>query len=227
MILVSGLGIAAGWSDKPDTCLVSLYACFVMAILAVQIGAAVVLLQYSGTLVIQNSLISADLTSTASIEINNGVLSAYTACCSGCPLIGGVPYCNNAAPFFANITTSNCANQTNTVCQLVPPCSLSQNDTCYQYPPSTVIPPPANLIPAIKIDKTLCTILSKVSVNGTLIAGPSDTGACGGGDPAKFQQDVNKYFSDSFYWVAIGFCVIAGIQALVILISLSIMICKC
>jgi hypothetical protein len=77
----------------------------VFAILALQIAAAVLVMQYSGNLTAIDGQISSEITAETAIQINNGVLSSYTACCTGCP--AGGP-CTDPVPSFFNATLPNC-----------------------------------------------------------------------------------------------------------------------
>src|SRR5690242_5969988 len=84
MVLVSFLGCAAA-SKNQNKGIVFCYFLLVSLILGLQVGAAVVIMQYSGFIADQNGLVSSELISSGSFALNNGILSTYTACCSGCP----------------------------------------------------------------------------------------------------------------------------------------------
>jgi len=73
------------------------------------------------------------------------------------------------------------------------------------------------VVPPYLTDSSLCTYLttiSAVAVNGVAvpIVGPVSSYSCGAGTPETFTSDVITYFNSKFYYVAIAFCVIAGIE---------------
>lgn len=216
MMLVSFLGCAAA-SKNQNKALVLCYTILVGGILALQIAAAVVIMQYSGVISEQNGLVSSEMISSGTIELNNAILSSYTACCSGCPVSAN---CNNAQPFFANITAPNCENQ-NLTCAIVQSCNPpAVNDTCYVFSNNAVIK-----TPPVTIDVSVCTVLGGLNQNGSALVGPAATGACGRGDPAAYTTNMANYFSERVYWVAVAFAVVAAIQGLIVLSALYILCC--
>lgn len=218
LIIVSVIGCCAAKRDQ-SKCLVFVYAVLIVAALAIQIAAAVVVFEYSNSLAGSDTWVSGNLTDSNQRTINNGLLSSFTACCSGCPS-GGV--CNNAQPFF-NETLANCQSGTIT-CSQVPICATTSSADCFVYPAST----PANelLNPSTYIDAGMCTILSGLTQNGTKLVGHVDVGSCGGGDAGQYVNNVTEYFSSSFQWLAIAFAVLAGIEFIIILCTLVIMCCS-
>lgn len=214
MLIVSLLGCAAAQKNQ-NKCLVFTYAVLVCIALALQIGAAVVVYDYSNILAGNDTLISGELTQQVDISVNNGLLSAFAACCSGCPS------CNNAAAFY-NQTLPNC-DSTEITCDQVAPCTSTEDTVCYVYGVNATQPVP---VPPTKIDIGMCTVLADLTQNGTKIVGPVDEGSCGAGSAAQFVQNFNDYFSASFKWLAISFAVLAGLQFLVIVASLTIMCCS-
>ncbi|KAH9255590.1 hypothetical protein BASA81_006420 [Batrachochytrium salamandrivorans] len=218
LIIVSMIGCCAAKKDQ-NKCLVFVYAVLIIAALAIQIAAAVIVFDYSNALAGSENWVSGSLTDSTQVSINNGVLSSFTACCSGCPT-GGV--CNNAQAFF-NHTLENCQSNTIT-CSQVPICATGTSSDCFVYPPST----PANklLNPSTYIDAGVCTILSDLTQNGTKLVGSVDVGSCGGGNAGQYLNNVNEYFSSNFKWLAIAFAVLAGIEFLIIVCTLVIMCCS-
>jgi hypothetical protein len=218
MILVSFLGCAAAKKNQSKT-LVCCYLLFVTAILGLQIAAAVLAMQYYGVINESQGLASNDLINSLSIELNNGILSTYTACCTGCPS-NASPACNNAAAFFANTTNPNCVGQSVT-CSQVQVCGNAVTNDCYVFAPAATVK-----VPPVQVDLGLCTLFTSLTdTNNTALVGPAGSGSCGKGNPATFQTNVELYFSSRFYWVAVAFCIIAGIQLLVVLLSTYILCC--
>jgi hypothetical protein len=213
MMLVSLLGCAAGRKNQ-NKVLVFIYLVLVCGVLALEIAAAVLAAQYAGLVNVTSSSLASSLEADANIEINNSILSLYTSCCSGCPAGAG---CNNTLPNFGNTTGIGCTNVTVT-CELVPVCSGSVNDTCYQFLPGSVVD-----IPPFAFDNTFCSFFENLHLNGTSLVGPADSGSCGRGNPQVFEANVFAYLKANMVYIIIGFAVIAGIQGLVVISIISIL----
>jgi len=206
MVLVSFLGCCAGLSNQRKA-LVFFYAILVTGIFALQVAAAAVMLQYAGLITEQSTLLSSQMLNSDSIELNNAILSSYTACCSGCPPAAN---CNNAQPYFANITAANCDNQTVT-CALVQPCNSTVTANCYIFSNNAIV-----RTPPVNIAVQECDMLSKLYQNGIALVGPASTGACGGGNLESYQETMASYFRDRVYWVGATFAGIAAVQGLLV-----------
>lgn len=218
MIGISFLGCVAARNHWKRIMLC--YLIFVVGIFALEVAMAVFAYQYWGFVGDQNLHISSDYITRASVDINNGVLSTYTDCCRGCPIEDG---CNNdAGQPYANITMPPCTDQ-GFNCSAVTKCSAAANvtDACYVY-----LVGDADLVPPYRIANSFCGFLTGAIVNGSALVGNVSTGGCGGGVPEVFRQNINTYFSSRLYWVAIGFIVIAVIQALLIVASAYIVFCE-
>jgi len=225
MIVISFLGCYAARKNK------KMYLCCylicVAVILALQIGAAVVMVNYSNAFKNAFSTPSSQLQDSADISVNNAVLSLYTKCCSGCPgLTANVNQCNNPGAYFPGVATY-CYNRPSPLgtglitCDQVSVCPTSGVSTsyCYQEPSMPY------LLPPVSIDQSLCSLMTTLDgATGPLVY-YVDKGGCGGGSVSAFVTQVNAYFQPKLYLIGVAFGVIAVIQSIVIFVGIYVILC--
>jgi hypothetical protein len=195
--------------------LLLLYLCFISGILALQVSAAALTFQYSQGLTSQEMHVSSDILDAGRNALNDGVLSTYVACCSGCPLPASG--CTNSQAPFYNMSNANCASSRNVTCTYPQVCNASANITqgCFT----------SLVVPSILIGSDVCSTFEGVAPNGVPLVGPIDSGGCGGGKPGAFQLSVYDFFGTQTFNVSIGLAVIAGVELLAWLASFYLVFC--
>jgi len=224
MIIISILGcvVANNVNKQLDCC----YLLLVFIVFALTIACAVLANNYKGAMQMVAVTPSYSLTAAPQITLNNGLLSMYTACCSGCT---DPSVCNNVNAYYNGTIGANCLGPSNVtitnVCTTVTECPAtavpSTPLSCYVIPAATTNP----MLPTDLIDISICTTLASLYSNATTpLVGPAAKGSCGAGDPTTFKVDVNNWFADKWYWISIAMAVICGIEFLII-VSTVIILC--
>lgn len=211
LIFVAALGCFA--SQKGHKCLLFVYLVIVFSALIAQIASAILVGQYLGK--INDVPNTGYITDVFSIQVNNGILSTFTACCTGCPdspVDTTVCQVGMTAPYYSR-PLANC-NSTlgQPACKYVRKCDVGySNSSCFA---GTV-----TQVPPLNPDGAFCATFAAFSVNNRTIVGPYSTGSCGGGSPSAYMSTVVSYINSQYRYIIIAFSVLCGLQALNFLAS--------
>lgn len=157
------------------------YLVGLLLVVVFQTSSTLVLTNYHNTIRISNySLPSRMYTRAEDVALNDGVLSVYVMCCTGCE---DANCTNQSLGGFPKLTLSNCAKDNS--CQVVPGCDQNQSGKCFVNT--------HDLFPPCAVNGHLCKTLSKIFVDDHPIVGPAHLGSCGGGDPQVFQHDFDLF----------------------------------
>jgi hypothetical protein len=229
LVFVAAIGLGAAGNNNHN--LLWIYLVLQLLITAILIGASVlVFAAYNGYIseaaTVKDSI---SIKSASAIALNNGLLSSYTACCSGCHF-----GCNNARTFYNYTTPAPCLNET---CLPVLACDSDSTTVIAELLAGNItgnftevlgllnacyIPDQGNTTtvmrnPPYVIEQSICSALGLVDgPNGAPLVGPVSNGkSCGGGVPATYRTQVNSYFSSRFYYLGIVLGCICALQIFV------------
>ena len=180
--------IALRWNSRVCFAMTALIS---LGFIILQIASMVLLTNFSNTLQIGSPGVpSAMYTNPGDIVINNLAFSMYVKCCTGCPT-----GCNNTTPgAFSNVTLSYCAFPN--TCASVGACNSPTQNNCFVH--SSLGRLPRNFsIPTSYVNDYVCSSLQSMNLNGAALVGAASTGACGGGDPSQFLQNLSAYLKSS------------------------------
>lgn len=192
------------------------YIILIMACLCANIASFVLFNDLGGLIITQDTLVSGSLLKPQDIQLNNALLSTYTACCTGCS--SSSQECNNAQPFF-NHTLPNCrasGNGTEEICSPVEICNGNPEQVgCFIH---------ANeLYPPVEIEYEICDAFTKLDRgDGVRLVSPAIRGGCGGGDAATYADDVLFFFASQLHYLYIALGVLCGFQALNLIAALCV-----
>lgn len=178
------------------------YFAIALACLGLSIAATIIIADYLGKITLTGAVADA-----ARTELTDQMMSIYVSCCTGCAptLLTG---CNNPAVTGTAVDAQgpNCNIGGIPTCLYAGRCSSSLSTKgCFS----------ANtLIPASVVDTAVCQALTTATVNSRPVVGPSTSGGCGGGNPDNFLNDMNAYFSSTWFWMEIAAAVFCGLQAI-------------
>lgn len=195
------------------------YLCGLFIVLIFQIAAAGTMGLYANALSYRDergvNASSASLTFPPDVAVNNGVLSVFVKCCTGCP--GAI--CNNPTPnSFSNVTLPYCVG--NNTCQTILPCGANSGRKCFVYPTGQ-----QPIVPPVYVPDSLCSGLTSVWVGNRYVVGPAPQGSCGGGDPVQFMQDMDTIVGYSLDGVAGFFTFVAVIEGFALVAGLYLVFC--
>jgi hypothetical protein len=227
MMMISFLGCYAARKNKKA--LLCVYLICVCVILALQSGAAAVLINYAGRFRTVSTQVSDTLVVGDDIAVNNAVLSVFNYCCSGCDdaavqaFTGSATGCSVSTPRFCN-TTRQMEEATRLgrtwspiTCDNPIPCAAGA-DNCWKINDGS-IPRGQLKYPPVSIDRTFCTLLMTISESGKPLVDFPQNGGCGNGKVAGFLNAVDSYFSPKMYYAGVVFALIAAIQGSVLVVG--------
>jgi len=206
----------------------------------VEIAGAVVFAIFSGNLDANNQLTSSSTVESAvsatAIQINNGVLSIYATCCSGCPdSICDETVANEFTSLICE-TPESATAAFSTNCTLVETCAAAPGaEACYQSVEEgvnlTTVPPEA-IAPGVCVSLQETEFLSSNTTLGFttspivgVFANDPKSSSCGRGDPFLFRSNMYEFAAGYAQTVMIIFAVIAGIQFFVFLAGCYVVCC--
>lgn len=211
---VSCLGCYAARKNKKS------YLCWyllaVLILMAFQIASTVVMFNYASAFQTLGQGFSGAISDPYAQSINNGILSTFMRCCSGCP---PPPACNNpnVNSFWPGIQPY--CNGT-TSCAVPQICASNVDDNCFVYGPGQSL-----IRPTHTVDITLCSVLSGLQAGGYPIVGYADQGGCARGNPQVFKQSIATYVGPKLYFVGVIFAVITVIQSTVLFVGSYVLFC--
>ena len=222
--LFSFMGCYGAYANKKSLLFFYLFLLFV--ILALEIAVAVLFGIYSGQISENSKLSSNSAVESANtvfaVTVNNGVVSTYTYCCSGC----GTPPCAPVA-VSNDFTVGNCNNTVSfpNNCEVAETCADAPSaPACYQST-DNVAP---TVVPTLEVAPAVCLALTNVKftpTNNTMslvespLVGPFTTAtsaSCGRGSVAQFRTDMYDVAAQYGQTMIIVFSVLAAVQALVL-----------
>lgn len=221
LLLVGCFGCAATHSAKfGHKKILCCYLFFVILLCVLQVVSTVLISNFLGVINLTEQTTSSQITDAENLFLSNAILSVYTACCTGCPENANPP-CNNALPFFSNVTAAPCQNFT---CSAVPNCQSSSPDDCYV---SDIDGEPVNtLYPPVAIEEPICDFFATVAKNDDkFIVGAASQKMCGEGNPGKFMDSMLAFFGRYTAGILAGLGVLAGLQALNVLAAAYVLVC--
>mmetsp|Transcript_28609 Transcript_28609/g.58471 ORF Transcript_28609/g.58471 Transcript_28609/m.58471 type:complete len:297 (+) Transcript_28609:81-971(+) len=235
VFLMSFMGCYAAKNDK--RALLIIYLFFLFLILLIEIAGAVVFAMFAGRLDANNSLTSSstveDAVAETAIRVNNGALSIYATCCSGC----GADVCKTELT--NDFTVTACGTTSDPFasnCTVVETCVAQPGaQACYQ---STEAGQNLTSVPPTDIAPAVCATLTETSFtpeNNTFaydasplvgaFASNAKSSSCGRGDPFVFRNNMYEYAAGYATTVMIIFAVFAGLQFLVFLAGCYVVCC--
>lgn len=144
-------------------------------------------------------------------EFNDLILSIYTVCCTGCPLIAGgdcfaeleteiefdIPTCD-----VVKVGDLNDADVPNT-CELVTVCDETQRDVNEGLDQGCILN--SAVVPSYDLGDNFCIFFSDFATDedGNDIVAPVAEGGCGGGNPENFVTKVGEFAGKNFILINI------------------------
>lgn len=193
------------------------YALLLFLLIVVQAVGAYFMFTYIGTIqAIDSGAVSSAISDVLAQQINNGVLSSYTKCCSGCSTAGACT--REAAVEAIGNSTANCPASACTAVEACP--ETNPPAACFVFLDGDTVETPPFIL-----DTAVCTALQTITYNETLLVGPAADGSCGGGVPKNYQNAVNGWAASQFGWFVVAGAVLAALQ-LLLLGAAMVAICK-
>jgi len=188
LFLITMAGVYGAVTGKRSILIV--YLVFVIILVAMEIAAAVIFLNYLKSIENSNSADSSSLQDSTEIAINNFILRTYNTCC---------------------FIDENCENELNiNICQLVDTC----DNTAIPGTPCVQAESVEN------VDIGVCTALANFKTGGESIVGPvelTNTVTCGGGDPEQFEQAVTNWLSANINFFGYGALGVGILQIFIVI----------
>jgi len=244
MMINSFLGCYAAYSERRD--LLCWYLLSMVVLCALQVIAAVVMLNYAARFTGTFSVASSLLKEPGDIVLNNALMSVYSKCCSGCNTDaigqftnGEVTTCPFLSSFGDDFPTQNngwtgsYCNQTvqherhpslgGVSCESPAPCTGTNPQFCFNYPSTGIVKDFA--YPPYYVEPGFCLVLSTVKPFGKPLVGFPQDGGCGRGSVQEFVAGVTEYFVPTMRAAGVTFFVIFLFTGMAILAGVYIMCC--
>ncbi|GBG30778.1 Hypothetical Protein FCC1311_069982 [Hondaea fermentalgiana] len=175
----------------------TVYLILVVVILAIEVGAAVIFLDYLNVIESSQESSSSDLQDSTEIAINNFIYSSYQTCCVETELCR-VNYTNVCTPveLCTNATTSN------------------EEEACVRADSLT------------SVDVAVCTALQEVIYMEHAIVDEVTTGnsvSCGGGDPEAFEAAITGWIQENIRFFGYGALGVGIVQVLIVLSGMALL----